>query len=73
MIGAALDRFERRAVGGSFYLRELATGKRTRLYINLEACGRAVARGELYSDAEYAAIVTLPAAAAPRRPLGRRS
>jgi hypothetical protein len=64
---AILDRFERRRAWGSFYLRERATGKRTRLYINLEACARAVARGELYTDAEYATLTTLPTvAAAPR-------
>jgi hypothetical protein len=62
-----LERFERRAVGGSFYARERATGKRTRLYINPEAAQRAVERGELYTDAEYAALMTLPAAAAGRK------
>lgn len=61
------DRYERRAARGSFYLRERATGKRTRLYINLEACRRAAARGELYTDAEYAALTAPTVGAAPRR------
>jgi hypothetical protein len=51
---------------GSFWLR-LADGRRTRCYISLDACHRAVDRGELYTDAEYATLTTLPTvAAAPR-------
>ena len=60
--------FERRAAGGSFYVRERSTGRRTRCYINLGACRRAVERGELYTDAEYAALTTMRVGAAPRRP-----
>jgi hypothetical protein len=68
-----LARFERRTGGTCFYVRERATGKRTRLYIGLAGCRGAVERGELYTDAEYATLTTLPTGPAPRRPFTRKS
>lgn len=52
-----LQRFERRQVRGSFYLRDRTTGKRTRCYTTLEACYRVAEQGLLYTDTEYAALV----------------
>lgn len=46
------DEPQRRAVGGCFYLR-LPDGRRTRLYIALDAAERAAARGETFTDDEY--------------------
>jgi hypothetical protein len=62
-----LARFERRTGGTCFYVRERVTGKRTRLYIGLAGCRAAVERGELYTDAEYTALTTIAAGAAPRQ------
>lgn len=50
----SIDPLQRISTDGGFYLR-LADGRRTRVYAYLPACYRAVARGELFSDAEYAA------------------
>lgn len=61
------DRFTRCVWGGCFYLRERATDRRTRLYSTLEACWRAVARDELYTPAEYAALTAPTVGAAPRK------
>ena len=41
-----------------YYVRA-ADGRRTRIYINLEAARRAEARGELYTDEEYAALTAI--------------
>lgn len=40
-------------------------GRRTRIYTTLEAAQKAAARGELYTDAEYAALTAI--ASAPRK------
>lgn len=61
------DAYERRTTRGAFYLRERATNRRTRLYSTLEACWRAVARDELYTPAEYAALTAPTVGAAPRK------
>lgn len=53
---------------GGYYLDSGA--HRTRLYINIEAAMRAVERGNVYTHAEYAAIVNTPAT---RRRVARRS
>lgn len=55
----------RHSVGGCFYLR-LADGRRTRLYISLDACYRAMERGETFTDAEYAAGQFWPTPGNPR-------
>ena len=58
--------YERRVSRGSFYLRA-CDGRRTRLYITLEACYRAAERGELYTDTEYVSLTTPAVGAAPRK------
>lgn len=67
-----MPEYERRAVGGNFYLRDAATGLRTKLYINLEAARRAADRGELMTEEEYAAYRAGPVAAAPRKALNKK-
>ncbi len=56
---------QRRSVGGCFYLR-LPDGRRTRLYIELAACYRAVERGEVFTDDEYTAGAFWPTSGNPR-------
>lgn len=62
-----LARFERRSARGCFFLRERATGKRTRQYITLRACSIAAERGELYSDDEYTELTRIPTGAGGRK------
>ena len=55
----------RMAVGGCFYLR-LPDVRRTRLYIALDAARRAMERGEVFTDEEYARGAFWPTPGNPR-------
>jgi hypothetical protein len=53
------------ATGFGYYLRA-ADGRRTRTYTTLAAAGRALARGELFSDEDYARARFWPTPGNPR-------
>ena len=64
------------AEGRGYYLR-LADGRRTRTYTTLQAAQRAAARGEVFTDEDYAACRFWPTPGNPRpgefQPAGRRT